>query len=231
MDDAIWRWLKTAWRTEAGPFDDLAVYERIQASRTGFAALLLNAGQPVGFVKARSTDKGPLQNEFAALDSIGTHLPAGFAVPRPISTGSTDTWHYLLTTALEPHLHGPPVNPPMETLIDEIQSGLADLPRPGDIPHHWEPMHGDFTPWNLRGRRNQGLFLIDWEDAGWAPPGADEVYYRAVERVLGKAATVPRLDEPRAFWIEKLRNRHQRAAAAGDTDANFTARMASELTA
>ena len=95
---------------------------------------------------------------------------------------------------------------------------------------HWEPMHGDFTPWNLRTKRNQSLFLIDWEDAGWAPPGADEVYYRVVERVLGKAAVVPRLDEPRAFWIERLHKRHQRAKAAGDTDAEFTARIVRELT-
>jgi hypothetical protein len=45
-------------------------------------------------------------------------------------------------------------------------------------------MHGDFTPWNLRQLRGGALVLVDWENAGWAPPGADEVFYRATWAAL-----------------------------------------------
>jgi aminoglycoside phosphotransferase (APT) family kinase protein len=38
-------------------------------------------------------------------------------------------------------------------------------------------MHGDYVPWNLREDDRGQLWLLDWEDAGWGPPGADLVRY------------------------------------------------------
>ena len=46
-----------------------------------------------------------------------------------------------------------------------------------EIPSHWQPIHGDLVPWNLREDNEGQLWLLDWEDAGWGPPLADYVRY------------------------------------------------------
>jgi hypothetical protein len=210
MESEVWRALASEWSEHVGPFDGVAVHERIQVSRRGFAALLLSEGKPVGFVKVRDGDHAPLLNEFRALTSISSSEPSCFEVPRPVATASVECWHYLLTTALRPDLHRMPVEPPLREITAEIASGLEALPRPAGTPQHWEPMHGDFTPWNLRQRRDGSRFLIDWEDAGWAPPGADEAYYWAMVKVLGYLTgdeNQVRRHEAMGFWRASLRDR------------------------
>jgi hypothetical protein len=66
-------------------------------------------------------------------------------------------------------------------------------------------MHGDLTPWNLRRTSEGVLFLLDWEEAGWGPPRADEVLYRATAAVLGLCGP-PKLsaDEAVGFWEERV---------------------------
>ena len=66
-------------------------------------------------------------------------------------------------------------------------------------------MHGDFAPWNLRQLRGGSLVLVDWENAGWAPPRADEVFYRATRAALGHRL-VQRCDTQEAvqFWRERV---------------------------
>lgn len=229
MEGEVWRALASEWTRFAGPFDGVAVHERIQASRRGFAALLLSDGHPVGFAKVRDGDDTPLLNEFRALTSVSSAEPRTFEVPRPVADGNVEGWHYLLSTALRPDLHRMPDEPRLLEIVNEIQSGLAALPRPAEIPQHWEPMHGDFTPWNLRQQRNGNLFLIDWEDAGWAPPGADQVYYRGAERVLGRDSVVPAYSESRNYWIQRLQERRISVLAAGDPDADFVSLLSQEL--
>jgi hypothetical protein len=73
-------------------------------------------------------------------------------------------------------------------------------------------MHGDFAPWNLRQLHRNSLVLVDWEDAGWAPPGADEVFYHATQaalrhRVAERCAT----DEAVQFWRERLPTKSENA--------------------
>ena len=58
MEARIWGDLVAEWSQVVGSFNVLAVHERSQASRRGFAALLLRDGDPVGFVKVRDTDGG-----------------------------------------------------------------------------------------------------------------------------------------------------------------------------
>jgi len=200
MEAEVWRALTSEWSESVGPFDEVAVHERIQVSRRGLTALLLSDGKPVGFVKVRDGDAAPLLNEFRALTSISSSEPSLFEVPQPVAMASLEGWHYLLTAALRPDLHRVPSEPPLREIAAEIRSGLKAIPRPVGTPQHWEPMHGDFTPWNLRQRRDGSCFLIDWEEAGWAPPGADEVYYWATVRVLGKRTR----DENRVRWHEAV---------------------------
>jgi hypothetical protein len=90
--------------------------------------------------------------------------------------------------ALTPQLHRAPRNPPLGLITAEIQRALASLPRADGTPAHWQPIHGDFAPWNLRRVTSGRLVLINWEDVSWGPPGADEVFYRATQSALGLAA-------------------------------------------
>ena len=131
----------------------------------------------------------------------------GFEFPEPLAIGNVEVWHYMVTSALSPELHHVPMAPPIDEIVASIRTGLAAFPRHGETPAHWEPMHGDFTPWNLRERRNGTCFLIDWEDASWAPPGADEVYYGAVDSILRNQMSLKELTfrhEAVAFWREQL---------------------------
>jgi aminoglycoside phosphotransferase (APT) family kinase protein len=84
-------------------------------------------------------------------------------------------------------------------------------------------MHGDFTPWNLRQMTDGALSLVDWEDAAWAPPLADLVYYQAAAGALH--GRIPRWtaehDEARSFWSNRLSTSAQEAQAASDEDLRF----------
>jgi aminoglycoside phosphotransferase (APT) family kinase protein len=66
-------------------------------------------------------------------------------------------------------------------------------------------MHGDFASWNLRQLRTRSLVLVDWEHAGWGPPGADEVFYKATRAALGHSLA-DGYDTPEAiqFWQERV---------------------------
>ena len=122
-----------------------------------------------------------------------------------LGSGSAAGWHYLASAPLPPGLHRPPRNPPLAAILEEVDAALTGLPRPLKTPDHWRPMHGDFAPWNLRQLRGGSLVLVDWENAGWAPPGADEVFYRATRAAL-LHGLVERCDTREAvqFWRERI---------------------------
>ena len=66
-------------------------------------------------------------------------------------------------------------------------------------------MHGDFAPWNLRQLRGGSLALIDWEDAGFGPPGADEVFYQATSAALwGRPPVRSDASEAVEFWRRRV---------------------------
>jgi aminoglycoside phosphotransferase (APT) family kinase protein len=127
-------------------------------------------------------------------------------------------------------LHRPQRRVPLDRLLEEVQAGLAAaLPRDPALPPTWEPAHGDLTPWNLRRsahQRRQPVALIDWEGAGWAPPGADRVYFRAVESVVFGAPVQAGPIEAVEYWLERARRR-----PASDYDGKFNARLVAVLQA
>ena len=84
-------------------------------------------------------------------------------------------------------------------------------------------MHGDFAPWNLRRLRDGSLALIDWEDAGFGPPGADEVFYRATSAALwGHRPHRSEAREAVEFWRRRVQpqpattREHRLAVALGE---------------
>lgn len=222
------RWSALAGRL--GKFDALALYERPQASRTGLAAVLLHRGRPVGFLKLRE-EPGELDREHRAMVALAGARPETFRLPRVLGRGEAEGWHWMVMEPMPPRPAAPARRIVLPRLVADIQRCLEPLlPRPHDVPAHWRPMHGDLTPWNLR-RCGPGLpWLIDWEDAAWAPPGADQVYYAVTSAAaLGRRSVSPPEPghvEAARFWLERL------AARSGDDhDAPLTARLVAELRA
>jgi Phosphotransferase enzyme family len=204
MSEPGWLELAEAWRREIGAFDGLAGYTRRQSSRAGLALLLLRRGSPIAFVKLKRGEPAKLSNESLALDAVWRFQPRAFRIPEPLLSGSAGAWHYVMSAPLPGGLHHPSSHPPLGAILEEIDAALAGLPRPLDTPAHWRPMHGDFTPWNLRSVRGGSLVLFDWEDAGWAPPGADEVRYRATwAAITHRPADRCGAHEAVQFWRER----------------------------
>jgi len=208
LSEREWLELSDTWRRELGEFDEVAGYTRTQASRGGVGLLLLRNGSAIAFLKLRREDEGELANEWCALNAACRYGPRAFGVPEPLQLGSMGDWQYLATAPLPPGLHRPPRQPPLGAILTDVEAALAGLPRPPGTPDHWRPMHGDFAPWNLRQLRGGSLVLVDWEAAGWAPPGVDAVFYKATWAALGHPLPHPS-DAPEAvqFWRERVRGR------------------------
>lgn len=182
-----------------GRVDGVALYLRPQSTRTGAAALLLRDGRPVGFLKVREG----LEREAGVLRL----LDGGDGFRAPVVLGEGPSW--LVMSAMEPVPARPARKVDVVDLTARIQRLLATLPKPPGTPGHWLPMHGDLTPWNLRRTRGRVPWLIDWEDAAWAPPGADEVYFRAAETTLFGVDPVPTgYAEAAAHWEAVISKRH-----------------------
>ena len=208
LDDDAWASLTETWRREIGAFDDVAGYSRTDVSRGGLSLLLLHGEEPVAFVKLRDGDFDALERERAAADAAWRFTPRSFSVPEPVAAGHVAGWSYFAVRALPARLHRTPVAPPVDAITGEIGCALGALPRPADTPSHWRPMHGDFTPWNLRQLETGDLVLLDWEEAGWGPAGADAVLYRAAASALSHALPAPCCDgEAVQFWRERISKR------------------------
>ena len=105
--------------------------------------------------------------------------------------------------------HRPPRNPPLARIVEDLQDRLAPVLDGRAVPSHWRPMHGDLTPWNLRRVCPWALWLLDWEEVGWGPPGADEVYYSATASVLLGARPRTECNDAEAvrFWQRRVGSR------------------------
>ena len=183
------------------------MFHRPQPGRRGLALLLFRDGAPLAFVKLR--DQGdPLGREAKALARVHAYGPHSFSAPEVIALDTTAGWWWLAFAPLPPRIHRAPRKPALEPILEDIGAALETLPRPTETPGHWLPMHGDFTPWNLREIPEVGLFLLDWEHVGWAPPGADRVLFRAtVAAIDGSAAARAGSAEAIDFWQEAMRDR------------------------
>jgi hypothetical protein len=207
-----WKHMLDQWSARFGAFDTLAVHERSSGRRPAFLVLLLDGGVSRAFVKVRNAEE-QLQNEFEATSRVCAYQPESFFVPRPLSFGESGGWAYLALEPLPPGIHRAPRRPPLKEILAEIEAAIGDRSKPAGVPAHWRPMHGDFAPWNLREVSDGRLALFDWDGTAWGPPGADEVFYRAVESVLnGTSVESHPAEEAVVYWADRVK---QRSAAAG----------------
>jgi thymidylate kinase len=204
LDAETWAALVESLRDDGLRFDDVALYTPTQEARGNFALLLIDGGVPRAFVRVGSP--AGLEAECLAVSFLETSQPQAFDFPRLLARGSIGTTDYAAFTIVLDGLHKPAGSPPVERILAEIQNSLHQLPQPPDMPAPWEPMHGDFTPWNLREAAvGRGPILIDWESAGWGPSGADAVLHYAASRALGLPVP-PQPPNPEAarYWMEHI---------------------------
>jgi len=150
---------------------------------------------PVAFVKVRQGEPGVLDREAGAIGLMWRSQPESFSAPEPLGRERTADLEWFATAALPAGLHRPASDPPLAEITREIGRAFADWPRPDGMPPHWEPMHGDLAPWNLRDVASGRPVLLDWEDVGWGPPRADWLFFRVVEQAL-RGRTTPPHDVP-----------------------------------
>ncbi len=204
MEPRVWETLTARWRRAAGDFDGFAVSNRGGATG-GLRLLLLRGGEPRAVAKLHPSTSDRCGREEGALSMLARSRPRSFRVPGILATGEVEGWCYLLVRPLPPRLSHVPGQPPLNRIVGEIQTGLAGLTRPGDVPHHWDPMHGELAPWTLRETADGDLVILDWDDVAWGPPGADEVFYRAAAAaVTGRPPSPIHVREALEFWRRRV---------------------------
>ena len=112
------------------------------------------------------------------MTAIHAARPTSFDVARPMAQGRIAEGAWLINESLPNYPLGSVRNPEVRNRVaDEIGEVLgAALGRADGVPTHWRAAHGDLAPWNLRTLLNGAVRVIDWEDAGYAPPGVDRLY-------------------------------------------------------
>lgn len=221
-----WRALVDLWFRDIGPFDTLALHARPQEHRSGFAALLLREGRSVAFVRVNAGSSEAFAHEQRVLELCAASDIRSFWYPRPVAHGRVDEWSYLAMSALPAQRHVA-TRRPLVDVLQEIRSVLRELPKAANVPVHWTPMHGDLTPWNCRDFGRGRRALIDWEDASWGPPDADDVLFRATVAAMAGAAPGPGPAEAVDYWQQRFtaRARHREREAIERSVLNALAAM------
>lgn len=198
------------WRDAVGGRPDgIAVYERLQPARAGLT-LLVCAGARSMLVRVRRGDE-ELRIERTISAAARDHGLRTIRVPELIGSGEVDGWHWVGYEVMATRPHRPSYrldesgHAEITTLVESV------VPRPEGTPAHWRGAHCDLTPWNLR-RSRSTTWLIDWEDAQWAPPGTDALFLRATVAAMGRRdisrLTVrPDEEEARTFCADLVQGR------------------------
>lgn len=204
---------------------------RRQPGRRGVAMLLLDASdRRIGFVKI---GPGEVAREIAVLEALQGRRLRVAVVPGLLRVGASADWNWFVTEPL-PDRVTRMGDPPLAELADDVATALAGVPRPPGVPEHWEPMHADFTPWNVRCLRGR-YYVFDWQDHGYGPPAADAVLYEAARAVVDRAwpgrrrrrSVVPPglVAQACAFWLATIAQRSGGTA----TDHALTTALTAEL--
>lgn len=202
--------LSLQWEKVVGrAVDAYAIYERPQAHRAALT-MILCAGRKSVLVRVRS-NPDELRQECLISAAAQQRQAASFGVPRMLGRGEAAGWHWIAYEAMATRPHRP-ARALQAVGYSEISTLVeAVVERPAHVSDHWRGAHRDLTPWNLRRSRGR-TWLIDWEDAGWAPPEADRVYSRAIRAATRRGAVraldlTPAEHEAAEYWVVELDRR------------------------
>lgn len=211
-----WAALQTDVASAVGRFDGHTVYQRPDG-RQGLLMVLLDGDRSVGFVKVRGDDTAGLLREEAALLLAERADRGSFVTPRVLGSSTIANWRYLVLSPMPPQMHRMLRHTPDPAVFEDIAVLLGGLEKPSHVPSGWEPMHGDFAPWNLRRIGEARPWLTDWEEADWGPPDADRVYYEASARAIGHPVSSEPLGDIEAvrYWRHVVERRRDARQAQG----------------
>ena len=221
-----WDELTASWVDQIGPVQSVAQYQR-KDPRAGLLMLVTRkSGSPL-IVKVRHESSRVVaeQRLLAALQDLDL---GGIRVPEPFAHGMTQgglTWAAQRFVFERPHR---PVFRLEQTQLAVLAAGIAEafaaLGWSETRSDGWSPAHGDLTPWNLR-RDHQGqIWLIDWEDAAYLPPAADQTYLALTAATLLDTRADPLDPDAVVHWRTVIKSR----VAAGHP-AEFESAMLARL--
>jgi hypothetical protein len=219
----LWDHLSDLWMGWFGRFDEVALYRPRQEERLGFAALLLERGDQVGFVKWR--EDWDFEPEATLIEA--TSSARSFTTPSLAGLATDSGWSSIGLEPVPRGLHSARLRGSPAVIAAEISDLLDPLVFADPDHEHWEPMHGDMGPWNLRHLDGFGAILFDWELARRGPPGADVAFHVAASRAMHirTDTDVSGLDEAAGFWVEEIPLRFAKTAS----DQRLAESMLSEL--
>jgi hypothetical protein len=205
VEPAVFADFAGQWREAFGSWDSAALYSRPQSARAGCALLLLRDGRGVGFVRI-TADGAKAAHEFAVMSGVHAARPSTFKIARPIGWGAGTHWAWVGTQSVPNYPLGAVRRLRLRLAVtEEIDAILDDvLPRGAHTPLHWRGSHGDLAPWNLRTGLSGVVRVIDWEDAGFAPPGVD-ILYGGLTSALTFGTSMPsETSGEAADWVERM---------------------------
>lgn len=208
MGEDVLSELLSQWRDAVGaPVVGLAIYNRPQEHRPALS-LMVCAGKRSLLVRVRPEARGLMleQRVSEVAETFGANV---FHVPRLRASGSAGGWSWVGYEVIGQRPHAPARSAGPELFAQVSKLVETAVPRPDTCPVGWRGSHGDLTPWNLR-RSGGRVWLIDWEDARFAPPGADEVYFALTRAALGGKSWLKVAGhhaEARQYWIAALTTR------------------------
>lgn len=207
-----WAELDEAWREQLGHVVSVASYER-RDPRAGSTLLARLANGCAVLLKVRSDGAG-LIREQRLLEVLRQSPLPGVGAPRALGHGRTASgiaWSAQEVVFDRPH--GPVLDLPERTvaaLSDRVSGVLSDSPTTAGEDAAWPGAHRDLTPWNLRRDRAGRVWLLDFEDAGRAPAGADLAYLALSSAALRRHRRLQNVwmtQECRDYWLTDLRRR------------------------
>lgn len=221
--------LDRQWRAVAGDVEAVCVYRRPQPTRSGLT--LIVCGRHRGMLVRLRRDRTTLQRELDVAVAAERLRPTSIRVPQLLQEATYAGWYWAGYELISTGPHRPARSLPPEALAEISALVSSVVPRPVSAPEHWTACHGDLTPWNLRRTgRSPVPWLLDWETAGWAPPGFDAVYFEA----SAAAVTTPRSARrraPTAGYAEAATHAAAAIRARPDDDPQLTERMLRTLDA
>ncbi len=222
-----WEALCVAWHEALGPWDSIALYHRPDEGRTGFALLLLAKGRALAFIRV-ATDPARTQREYAVLRGLHEAAPRSFVTAVPIARGEAHGWGWLATESVPNYplgaLRREDTRHAVAREIEDILPGVIE--RPPGTPERWTPCHGDFSPWNVRTDLRGRVWVIDWEDADYAPPGVDLLYGDLTARTTFGSPLPASADPAAADWVA---GRVRQRLSAGEDRSSINHRLLAEL--
>lgn len=157
---------------------------RRPAHRPGFTVGVVDGSVIAGVCKIRPAADAGVSREIAALDLVARARPEEFRVPTVIDVAVSDGWTMLALSSPARGPHGVVHSSRVPAIAEDVSRCLAGL-ESGETHHpEWVPVHGDFTPWNLRSF-GDGPVLFDWENSGYGPVGSDLAWYDINAEAIG----------------------------------------------